>query len=184
MSQEVDLARQIYEAENDYKVAMKALDMIKTRRKELYEDLQELLDAEGKISTGHIEGVGEIAYREKVYSHVNKDNLPDFIDFLGKNGLDSVVKPTIEAATLKSLCSEIIDQIVEKIDHLKEQSFDDNEKQKLLDSFLWERFKGMSAPHVGNWQVCDSLEVAKKCAQSVSISTFSEVKPSFTKRGK
>jgi len=160
MSQEVELAKAIYELGLSKQQLTKETKEITAQIKEKEGLLIEILVEDGKTATGHIEGVGNFILARSVYPNIVAAKMPDFIDSLRDTPDFSMVKEVIATATLKAYLKNKIQETT--------NTFIDT--PDLLDSF-----------ETGDYSPIDA---AKKVWEKRGVRIFDEVKLQHRDKGK
>lgn len=187
MSREVEVATQIYEIELKRKDLEEQVDDLRARYSLLQKQLIDILIDEGKSSTGHIEGVGELSIKKANYPSVVKANMPDFMSWLRKTNQDSLIKEVVEPNTLKKFLADKIDQLAYDVDALR-----DNDMECAV---RCRKFKDMCVSDYGIQPTDEVMEyftdkdlesdrIASLIFELVGAKNFQDYKISHTKKGK
>jgi hypothetical protein len=110
---EVALAREIWELEQkgaELAAAAKTWKIVITAKQE---ELQNYLIAEGKTSTGHIDGIGIFSIARSTHPGVTQARMPLFLDFLRANGDQALIVETVPAETLKKYLRDKLEALTE-----------------------------------------------------------------------
>lgn len=167
-SREIELATRIYEATIKKKTLEDEVEAQNIEKRQAEAELTELLLQEGKNSTGHINGIGELKLIPKTFWSVPKAEMPGCIEVLKRNGHEGMVKEIVEPYTLKSFLDGEHEQLA------RQMEADDATRTRFASAVGIEDAFGVSVS-----------EIAAKCLeQKYNARSFTETKLSFTKRGK
>lgn len=164
---EVTLAKQLWEleceAQEQQATLKKTMELIGAKSDELLD----YLVAEGKNSTGHIDGVGVFTLKRENYPSVTQDKMPVFLDYLREIGQEGLIIESVPAATLKKYCKERIETLTETY---------------IADPLAHEQ--AIAELKITSEEIPSPAMTAKMMLERYGVATFQKIKISHTLRGK
>jgi hypothetical protein len=187
MSLEVQLAKELYEYELKRKEHEDIAEDFRAKYLLTQKKLIDVLVEEGKTSTGHIEGVGEISLKKANYPSVNKSNMPVFMQWLRDTGSGALIKEVVDSNTLKKFLTQKIDDLAYDIDAVRENEIPQELKIRKLAQLLMDDYSISITPEIASYFNDEDLESDKLAAiflAELGVHNFTDFKISHVKKGR
>jgi len=181
---ETQIAKKLWELEQQKKACSEELDHIKDEINLLSKQLMETLVTSEKNSTGFIEGVGNFALNRKSFLSVTKAHMPAFIEALKFWDQESIVKESVEPNTLKAFLEEKLGVIVKDLDLLQPMGAHDVLNYVLKNfpvAHEDEKFKALTVEEIESMA---TEKLAGVILSAYGVSVHQEIKLSHTQKGK